>query len=107
MNDLIHEIAKLRTCVAFLGEKEQNNWWPCSFLSSSGAAFLTPVFPKTSLLARVNGASTAAQVIHDEYIGVGNVYHLFRLPENIEREIAQILTKEQSFSDCISSVDTV
>jgi len=100
---LILRLIKLRTCVAFLGEKEQKNWWPSSFLSRSGEAFLTPVFPKTSLLARVNGAGAAAQVIHDEHIGVGDVFHLFRLPENIEHDITQLLTKEASITESFKS----
>ena len=102
--DITLNIAQLRSCVAFLGEKENHNWWSSSFLSSSGGSFLTPVFPKTSLLARVNGASAAAQLVHDEHIGVGNVYHLFRLPENIEHEISQSLTNDQSATCGVSSV---
>ncbi len=98
-------IAQLRSCVAFLGEKENHNWWSSSFLSKSGGAFLTPVFPKTSLLARVNGAGAGARLVHDEHIGVGDVYHLFRLPENIEHEISQALTNDQSATCSMSSVE--
>jgi len=104
--ELIQNIARLRVCVAFLGEKEQKNWWPSSFLSGSGEAFLTPVFPKTASLARVNGASSAAQISHDEHIGIGNVYHLFRLPENIEHDISQLLVKDFSILAVIVSEET-
>jgi len=103
--DLILQLAKLRTCVAFLGEKEQQNWWPSSFLSRSGEAFLAPIFPKTNQLARVNGASVAAQVVHDEHIGVGDVFHLFRLPENIEHDITQLLIAESSIAESFKSDD--
>jgi hypothetical protein len=103
--DLALKLAKLRTYVAFLGEKDQQNWWPSSFLSRSGAAFLNPVFPKTSLLARVTGASNAAQVAHDEHIGVGDVFHLFRLPENMEHDIFQVLTNELSILEIGSEDD--
>ena len=96
-------ITQLRICVSFLGEKDQKSWWPSAFLSKSGEAFLKPVFPKTSLLARVNGASAAAQVAHDEHIGIGDVYHLFRLPENIEHDISQILTTDATLNECFSS----
>ena len=99
----VKSIAQLRICVAFLGEKDQKCWWPSAFLSKSGEAFLKPVFPKTSLLARVNGASAAAQVAHDEHIGIGDVYHLFRLPENIEHDISQILTSDTTLNECFSS----
>ena len=96
---------KLRIAVAFLGEKEQKNWWNCSFLSPSADSFLSPVFPKTSILARVAGASAAAQLVHDEHIGVGDVFHLFRLPENIEQDISEQLTKETSTPESIKSED--
>lgn len=101
--NLTLNIVNLRASVAFLGEKEQHNWWSSSFLSGSGEAFLTPVFPKTSLLSRVNGASIAAQLVHDEYIGVGDVFHLFRLPENIEHDISQLLVKDSSVAECFAS----
>jgi hypothetical protein len=104
--NLTTSLARLRTCVAFLGEKDQQNWWPSSFLSKPGEAFLTPIFPKTAALARVNGASGAAQVSHDEHIGVGDVYHLFRLPENIEHDISQLLAKDASVLDLISTEET-
>ena len=99
-------IALLRACISFLGEKDQCNWWPSSFLSKSGEIFLTPVFPKTNVMARITGASIAAQVVHDEHIGIGDVFHLFRLPENIEHDISQALAIESSILDNISSKDT-
>ena len=101
----IETIVRLRIAVAFLGEKDQKNWWNCSFLSSSADSFLTPVFPKTSILARVTGASAAAQLVHDEHIGVGDVFHLFRLPENIEQDISEKLSKETSTPESIKSED--
>lgn len=101
--ELILQLAKLRSCVAYLGEKDQKNWWSSSFLSPSGKVFLDPVFPKTSFLARVNGASLAAQVVHDEHIGIGDVYHLFRLSENIEHDVSQLLAKDASVLELIVS----
>jgi hypothetical protein len=103
MRNLVLDIVKLRTCVAFMGEKEQLGWWLSSFLSRSGEAFLSPVFPKTEALARVNGASKAAQLSHDEYIGTGDVYHLFRLPENLEQAISEVLISDASILDFIRS----
>ena len=103
MENLVPNIVQLRICVAFMGEKEQIGWWPSSFLSRSGDAFLSPVFPKTSTLARVNGASGAAQLVHDEHIGIGDVYHLFRLPENTEHQISQLLLKESTVLELITS----
>ena len=45
----------------------------------------------------------AAQRAHDEYIGVGDVFHLFRLPENIEQELSQLLTQDTSVLDVTAS----
>ena len=103
---LAKNIVKLRVCVGFLGEKEQACWWPSSFLSRSGEAFLAPIFPKTSALAQVNGASGAAQLAHDEHIGVGDVHHLFRLPENIENDVSQFLIEDPSILELFASEDT-
>ena len=105
-SDVICNIVNLRICVAFLGEKSQKNWWSSDFLSPSGEAFLTPVFPKTAALARVNGASGAAQLAHDEHIGIGDVYHLFRLPESTEHDISELLAKDASALELISSETT-
>jgi hypothetical protein len=105
VSDLAIIIAKLRICVAFLGEKDQQNWWSSSFLSDVGKTFLKPVFPKTTFLASVTGASSAARVVHDEHIGLGNVFHLFRLPENIENDILYALKNEPSILDNIRSED--
>ncbi len=103
--NVINKITALRCLVGYLGEKDQKNWWPSSFLSQSGGAFLNPVFPKSTLLARVNGVCAAARGVHDEHIGVGNVFHLFRLPENAEQNISQVLKTDNSFNDYFSSTE--
>lgn len=81
--------------IGFLGEKEQHHWWPSSFFSASSSAFLAPVFSRTETLARLTGVSRAASRVHDEYIGVGTVYHLFRLPESMEQRIVAYMHKGQ------------
>ena len=97
-DDLIF-LAKLRTLVGFLGEKDQLSWWPSSFYSSSSNAFLTPIFGKTSVLTQYYGVREAAMRVHDEHIGVGKgVFHLFRLPEVIEKELHNLLS-DQGFSE--------
>lgn len=103
--EILLDLTKLRICVAYLGEKDQANWWNSSFLGRSGEAFLSPVFPKTATLARFNGASGAAQVSHDEHIGIGRVHHLFRLPENVEHDITQLLISDDSVLELVQSVE--
>jgi hypothetical protein len=83
----LDQIAQLRVLVGYLGEKEQNNWWGCSFFSEVSGAYLDPVFPRTAFLARCHGVKAAASLVHDERIGVGRVYHLFRLPEHTEQKL--------------------
>lgn len=81
-------LIKLRVAVGYLGERDQNSWWQSSFFSASSTPFLSPVFGKTSLSAQHYGVREAATLIHDEHIGTGaEVFHLFRLPENIEQEM--------------------
>ena len=87
----LENLAIIRTVVGYLGEKEQYAWWQSSFFSAQSRAFLTPVFGRTQLLAQCTGVTRAASRIHDERIGVGRVFHLFRLPEDIEQSINQAL----------------
>lgn len=97
-------VAKIRLAVSFLGEKEQLAWWTSSFFSKGSSAFLSPLFPRTELLAHCRGASNAAMRIHDERIGVGKVFHLFRLPEEMERGIQQILCNTSSIAEFRSAI---
>jgi len=85
------EIARLRVIVGYLGEKAQYHWWSSEFFAATSSAFLLPVFSKTALLAQYHGVKEAARRVHDEYIGIGRVFHLFRLPESIEQAIFEIL----------------
>lgn len=83
----IDSLAVLRAVVGYLGEKDQNGWWQTSFFTTGSHAFLSPVFSRTRLLSQCTGVSQAAALVHDERIGVGRVYHLFRLPEDMEQDI--------------------
>lgn len=40
--------------------------------------------------------TAAAALLHDDRIGVGQVFHLFRLPEDMEQAIQRILADESS-----------
>jgi len=88
---LLKPITKLRLCVGYLGEKDQFGWWQSSFFTKGSNAFLSPLFSRTQALAQCTGVTRAAALIHDESIGVGHVYHLFRLPEDMEQGIHEAL----------------
>lgn len=88
--DVIKQIADLRILVGFLGEKNQQNWWSSSFLTPSAKTYLNPIFPRTLLQAQHRGITAAATLVHDEVIGVGATYHLFRMPESIELELDRL-----------------
>ena len=90
------QLAAIRAAVGYLGEKDQAGWWPSSFFVTGAAAFLSPLFPRTQFLAQCRGVTAAASRKHDERIGVGQVYHLFRLPEDIEQGIHRILHDEDA-----------
>ena len=84
---LVENLAVLRAVVAYLGERDQFAWWQSAFFGAGSALFLSPIFARTQILAQCAGAGMAAARVHDEHIGVGGVYHLFRLPEEIERSL--------------------
>lgn len=91
MNSSLSNLARLRIVAAYLGEKNQHGWWPTSFFGTIGNQFLAPVFPKTTCLAQYHGATEGARRLHDEHIGVGQVFHLFRLPEETEQDLHNLL----------------
>jgi len=84
---ILDKYLHLRLLIGYLGEAAQFNWWPTSFFQPSSKQFLEPVFARTTRLAQYHGVKEAARRLHDEHIGVGSVFHLFRLPEEMEREI--------------------
>lgn len=91
MNSTAKTIAELRVLVGYLGEKNQANWWGSEFFSTTAAAFLAPIFNRSLFLAQYQGVTAAAAKVHDEAIGVGCIYHLFRLPIGLEQASADAL----------------
>lgn len=84
-------IAELRVLVGYLGE-QQPTWWTSQFFSPTAIAFLGPVFTRTSALAQYQGVTAAAARRHEEHIGEGRTYHLFRLPEIFEQSSAAVFS---------------
>lgn len=110
-NGMVQDYILLRLLVGFLGEKSQCTWWDSNFLSETGLQFLAINFPRTALAAGCTSVTAAAKRLHDDRIGKGGVYHLFRLPaaveESLHRELlsaepdkleADINTKEKALS---------
>ncbi|MGV0033535.1 MAG: BrxE family protein [Candidatus Azotimanducaceae bacterium WSBS_2022_MAG_OTU7] len=95
-NDVIKLIVELRLVVGFLGEKSQHNWWGSNFIGATSEAFLAPVFSRTTMLARYHGVCESAMLVHDEHIGVGANFHLYRLPGSVERAAAKEVASSDS-----------
>lgn len=101
-------LAELRLLVGYLGENANSKWWGSNFFSSSSDAFLDPVFPRTRMLARYHGVCEAAMLVHDEHIGVGSTYHLYRMPDSVERMSSNALIDahfQQRLSDTLASTE--
>ncbi len=90
-NSLLISYARLRLLVGYLGEKKQADWWATAFFEPISQVFLEPVFSRTCQLSQYNGVRQAACRLHDQSVGVGNAFHLFRLPEEIEHDLQQII----------------
>ena len=108
-NDVVKLIVELRLLVGFLGEKSQSSWWGSNFIGTSSEAFLAPVFSRTTILARYHGVCEAAMLVHDEHIGVGANYHLYRMPDSAERAAAKALADtdfQQQMSDVLGSSES-
>lgn len=83
-------ITELRILIGYLGEQAPV-WWSSQFFSPSAVAFLSPIFARTLFQAQCQGVTAAAARLHDEHIGVGRIYHLFRLPEGVEQAVVATL----------------
>ena len=99
----IETLATFRAIIGFLGEKENYGWWQSSFFAPGSDAFLAPVFGRTKTVAQCTGVAQAAALVHDEFIGVGHVYHLFRLPEDLEQALHQAL-HGTGFADSLAAL---
>jgi hypothetical protein len=103
--NILFDIAKIRVCAGFLGEAHQYSWWKSQFFSGPSSAFLNPVFSKTTFLAQYYGVRNAAAIIHDEHIGIGKgVYHMFRLPEDIERHLHEYLSMNENIEPILACI---
>jgi hypothetical protein len=94
MTHIAKLIAELRVLVGYLGEKHQAGWWASEFYGPTAAAFLAPIFNRSLFQAQYQGATAAAAKAHDEAIGVGRIFHLFRLPIGHEQAAADSLLDE-------------
>lgn len=84
-------IAELRVLVGYLGE-QRPAWWSSQFFSATASAFLGPVFTRSTLLAQYQGVTAAAARKHEEHIGEGRTFHLYRLPEIFEQSAAWVFS---------------
>src|SRR5438309_500108 len=89
----VDNIIRLRLLVGFLGEKRHAGWWDSGFLDPTGGRFLSATFPRTFLVAGIRSATEAARLVHDSQIGRVGVFHLFRLPVDIEDRLEVHLTE--------------
>lgn len=104
---VIERVVLLRLAVSLLGERDNAGWWTSGFMSATSSAFLTPVFGSKVLQARYQGTLQAARRVHDESIGVGRVFHPFRLPEAVEQRLFDaVQSAGQDVAKVISSADT-
>lgn len=86
-NRFVQKYLLLRRLIAFLGEKNQFNWWSTSALSPTGAKYHSMLFPRTSGLAAFNQTTQSACNHHDQSLSRSHSYHLFRLPNELEESI--------------------
>jgi hypothetical protein len=96
----VGDLILLRFIVGYLGERLRPAWWNSAFFALGNKMFLTPIFPKTAILAQYHGLQEAASKIHDEHIGIGTgVFHLFRLPDVVERELHYLISDSENMGE--------
>ena len=87
---------QLQVVVLALGEAHHAGWWKSQFLSPVGLSHLSYVYPRSNFAAAVRSASRAAKIVHDSSIGIGQVFHLFRLPREFERHLDETLRESEA-----------
>ena len=96
-NELI-SIVKLRIAIGLLGDEDHGKWWPSLWFTANATAFLSPIYGERTDDARYQGLVATARLVHDTRIGIGRAFHLFRLPETLERRIHEGVIKERIVS---------
>src|SRR4051794_40798178 len=99
MDNELHDVVRLRLAIGLLGEKDHANWWPSLLFSSNAIAFLSPIYGDRTHVARYHAIVEAARRVHDRRIGVGRAFHLFRLPEPLERRLHDAVVAQDSAGD--------
>ncbi|MEN3951271.1 BrxE family protein [Iodidimonas sp. SYSU 1G8] len=99
----VADIITLRLAVGLLGESDNAGWWSSKFMSAQAVGFLSPIYGERTGPARYHGVVEAARRLHDERIGVGRVFHLFRLPEGLERRLHEAVLL-QSEGDLVKAL---
>jgi len=89
-------LLELRIVVLALGEARHAGWWRSQFLSPVGLSHLSYIYPRSNFGAAVRAASRAARAVHDASIGIGDVFHLFRLPLTLERRVDDVLRDSEA-----------
>ncbi|WP_419661913.1 hypothetical protein Dvar_23510 [Desulfosarcina variabilis str. Montpellier] len=104
-SEILSNLNLLRLLVGYLGEKKQHNWWDTNFLSKTGLQFLEINFPRTAFAAGCNSVTEAARRVHDERIGKGGVFHLFRFPNDMEEDLHRLMFSEDN-SDRMALIES-
>ena len=91
---IVEKYLSLRCLVAFLGEKNQFNWWSTTAMSKTGSKYHAMLFPRTSGLSALHQSLAGAREHHDRSVSLRKTYHLFRLPSELEESIYQSAARE-------------
>ena len=104
MQDLIKQLTELRVLVGFLGEKHNASWWSSEFYSPNAPAFLTHIFTRSLSTSQYTGVVAAAARVHDDAIGIGAVYHLFRLPLEVEQSVLKVMQNKDFIAEITNNL---
>lgn len=90
-NKHIKTIALLRLSILTKGESLPSIYWDSKGLNPTAQSDLSYIFPRTSYIASLTHAKELARAHHDATTREFGVYHLFRLPTEMESEIHSYL----------------
>ena len=103
----IEFLSQLRFSVLTMGEQSPDTCWNSSVFSKSGQSDLAMVFPRTATSAAISHTSALAKQHHDDRTRATGVYHLFRLPTDIEGTLHKATIEKEQAGDFNAEFDSL
>ncbi len=104
---VLQQYLHLRIAILALAEKASPPWWRSQAWSAIAKRLLQEqLFPRTYVGAALRSTAMVARLNHDASLGPLGAYHLFRLPADLETQVADSKSlDEETMALAVSAMD--